>query len=219
MDGHEKASAGETAKAKSYDGGEGLNLRQHTSPNTSRSKAENAAERLLECGGENLLDAGLRAADRGWKIFPCKSDKTPLVQWSQAATADEATITAWAKHWPGALWGRALPADTLVLDLDQKRGKNGIKEFEQLQGCKPEQFGAPRTATATGGNHIYTDATDREFKNTRSVIAPGHRYKDRWRLCHYSERGWLLSLANGPRYPQAANAAMGRSGAAKKLKP
>src|SRR5207244_538928 len=105
--------------------------------------------------------------------FPCNGKKEPLVQWSKAATTDEATITAWAKSYPGALWGRALPADTLVLDLDQKRGNNGIKEFEKLQSCKPEEFDAPRVATATGGNHIYTDASDREFKNSRSVIAPG----------------------------------------------
>src|SRR2546430_1390324 len=147
MDEAKKTSAGETAEANgAYDGGD-VNRRQHNDANGNRSKATCSAEPLFECGGKNLLDAGLRAAERGWKIFPCNGKKEPLVQWSKAATTDEATITAWAKSYPGALWGRALPADTLVLDLDQKRGKNGIKEFEKLQSCKPEEFDAPRVAT------------------------------------------------------------------------
>src|SRR5262245_59709536 len=151
MDEAKKTSAGETAEANgAYDGGD-VNRRQHNSANGNGSKATCSAELLLECGGKNLLDAGLRAARRGWKIFPCKSDKTPLVQWSQAATTDEATITAWAKRWLGAQWGSALPQDVVVVDLDMKHRKNGIREFEKLQGCKPEEFDAPRVTTATGG--------------------------------------------------------------------
>ena len=61
----------------------------------------------------------------------------------------------------------------MVVDLDMKYGKNGIREFENLQGCKPEEFDAPRVATATGGLHIYTDAAGRDFKNTTDKIAPG----------------------------------------------
>ena len=146
-------------------------------PNTrakpGKSKGQDDVERIKEWGGNDLLDAGLRAAKRGWNIFPANGKKVPLVRWSQAATTDEATITAWAKHWPGALWGRALPQDVVVVDLDMKHGKNGIREFEKLQGCKPGEFDAPRVATATGGNHIYTDATGRDFKNTTDQIAPG----------------------------------------------
>src|SRR5215470_10634366 len=49
------------------------------------------------------------------------------------ATTDETIIRAWAKNWPGALWGRALEANVLVIDLDMKHGKNGICEFGKLQ--------------------------------------------------------------------------------------
>jgi hypothetical protein len=130
-------------------------------------------EHIKEWGGLNLLDAGLRAARRGWRIFPCDSKKQPIVKWAQAATTDEATIETWAKQWPGALWGRALDKDTLVIDLDVKHGNNGIREFERLQGCKPGQFEAPRVVTGTGGNHIYTNAAGRDFKNAVNKIAPG----------------------------------------------
>ena len=42
-DPNEKASAGESAKAKSYDGGEGLNLRQHSSADSGRAQAQGIA--------------------------------------------------------------------------------------------------------------------------------------------------------------------------------
>jgi AAA domain/Bifunctional DNA primase/polymerase, N-terminal len=174
MDEAKKTSAGETAEANgAYDGGD-VNRRQHNSANGNRSKATCSAELLFECGGKNLLDAGLRAAKRGWKIFPCNGKKEPLTSHGfKDATTDEAIIRAWAKNWPGALWGRALEASVLVIDLDMKHGNNGIREFEKLQSCKPEEFDAPRVATATGGIHIYTNATDRDFKNTIGKIAFG----------------------------------------------
>jgi Bifunctional DNA primase/polymerase, N-terminal len=100
-----------------------------------RAQAQSGAEAIKECGGTDLLDAGLRAAKRGWRIFLCDGSKKPLVKhWREEATTDEATIKAWAKQWPGAMWARALPADVLLIDLDLKHGRNGVREFRQLQG-------------------------------------------------------------------------------------
>jgi hypothetical protein len=141
--------------------------------NNSTTSARSKAERIAENGGENLLDAGLRAAARGWKIFPCDAKKHPLVKWREEATTDEAQIRAWAAKWPGAWWGRALTKDEVILDLDMKHGKNGIREFERLQGCNPDQFEAPRIATPTGGRHVCTNATGRDFIGVVDRIAPG----------------------------------------------
>src|SRR5215467_11054438 len=124
------------------------------------SVAERAAERLRKWGGEGLLDAGLKAAESGWRIFPCNGKKEPLTPHGfKDATTDETVIRAWAKSYPGALWGRALEKDTVVIDLDTKHGKNGIREFERLEGCNPDQIGAPRVRTGSGGIHIYMDAS------------------------------------------------------------
>jgi hypothetical protein len=127
-----------------------------------------------ECGGRDFLDAGLQAAKRGWRIFPCRGNKRPLVDhWDEVATTDELTISRWAKQYPGGLWGRALDADVVVIDLDIKNGKNGFREFEELQGCKPDEFVAPRVATANGGNHVYVKSDGRDYKNTVGKISPG----------------------------------------------
>ena len=139
--------------------------REHYTPNGDEKQQHSASDCLFdEFGGSDLLDAGLKAIARGWKIFPCNGKKTPLTDHGHLdATTNKATIRAWAKSFPGALWGFAVPADIVVIDLDLKHGKNGIKEFVNLQGCKPEEFTAPRVATATGGNHIYTDATGKRL--------------------------------------------------------
>jgi hypothetical protein len=81
--------------------------RKHISTTGGRVQAPDIAER----GGENLLDAGLRAAARGWKIFPCDTQKKPLAKWKQAATTDPVVITAWAKWQLASMWARALPEE------------------------------------------------------------------------------------------------------------
>jgi hypothetical protein len=138
------------------------------------SKASSVADQIKEFGGTDFLDAGLRAAQRGWSIFPCNGKKEPLTRHGcKDATTDEQQIKSWAQQYPGGLWGYALPKEIVVVDLDTKHGRSGITEFEKLQGCKPEKFVAPRVATASGGNHIYCDAVGQDFKNSRSDIAPG----------------------------------------------
>jgi hypothetical protein len=62
---------------------------------SDRTQAPSSSEAIEECGGIDLLDAGLRAAERGWRIFPCDGRKKPIVKhWREEATTDEATIKA-----------------------------------------------------------------------------------------------------------------------------
>jgi hypothetical protein len=145
-------------------------------PDSTHSISTNSckASEFNELGGNDLLDAGLQAGARGWRIFPCKANKEPLIDnWPQFATTNPTTIKAWALRWKGAWWARALPPEIVLVDLDRKHGLNGVAEFERLQGCHPDQYVAPRVITGTGGIHIYTNAGGRDFKNSTSLIAPG----------------------------------------------
>jgi hypothetical protein len=147
-------------------------VNRYTNYNTTSGRKQ--APDITERGGSDLLDAGLRYIARGCKIFPCNGKKIPLtLHGFKDATTDEQQIRAWVERYPGALWGYAVPKNIVVLDLDMKHGKNGKLEFEKLQGCKPEEFDAPRVITGTGGVHLYTDATGRDFKNTADMIALG----------------------------------------------
>jgi Bifunctional DNA primase/polymerase, N-terminal len=137
----------------------------HNGQKQQRSKADCLFDEL---GGSDLLDAGLQAAARGWKIFPCTTQKKPLVQWREAAATDPTTIIAWSKWQLVSMWARAFPPEVLVIDLDRKHGKDGVREFERLQGYHPDQFDAPRVITATAGVHVYTDPTGETSRIARA---------------------------------------------------
>jgi hypothetical protein len=113
----------------------------------------------------------------GLRIFAVNGKKEPLgdlfPRGFLSATSDEAIIRACAAKYPGANWALAVPDGMLLVDLDVKRGNNGIREFERLQGCKPEEFVAPRVRTGTGGIHLYVDPNGGDYQNTASRIAPG----------------------------------------------
>jgi hypothetical protein len=149
-------------------------MHNNISTTNSRTQIRSATEQIKEFGGVDFLNAGLRYIARGWPIFPCDGKKQPLTKHGfKDATTDEKQIRAWAKSFPGGLWAYPPPKAVVILDLDMKHGANGTQEFENLQHCKPDEFEAPRVATATGGMHLYTDAAGQNFKNTRSAIAPG----------------------------------------------
>jgi len=98
-------------------------MQDNSTPNNSRVQVQSNAEQINEFGGVDFLDAGLRAAQRGWKIFPCNGKKRPLTpNGCYDATTDEQQIKSWAKHYPGALWAYALPKAIVVIDLDTKHG-------------------------------------------------------------------------------------------------
>ena len=88
---NEKTPAGEMTGVNRVSDGGAPNC-QHTTVIGEAGKAQSAAERLFENGGENLLDAGLRAAKRGWKIFPCNGKKEPLTQHGFKDAALEASV-------------------------------------------------------------------------------------------------------------------------------
>jgi hypothetical protein len=149
-------------------------MHEHITPNNNKTQGQSTADQIKEFGGTDLLDAGLRAIARGWKVFPCNGQKRPLTpNGCYDGTTDEQQIRSWAKRWPGALWAYALPEGIAVIDLHMKRHNNGIREFENLQHCKPDEFEAPRVRTASGGMHLYTNANGQDFKNSVSKIAPG----------------------------------------------
>jgi hypothetical protein len=153
---------------------DGINRQTHNSTN---GKASKPLDHLEARGGRDLLDAGLRYIKRGWPILAVDSKKEPLKDFFphgfKSAQIGETIIRAVAAKYPGAGWALAIEEGLVIADLDVKHGDNGIRDFERLHGCHPEEFPAPRVRTATGGYHIYMDPTGRKFQNTVGRIAPG----------------------------------------------
>jgi hypothetical protein len=123
-----------------------------------------------------LLDAALSYARRGWYIFPChekpfvcvdgkvlkeKSPRTPNGFYN--ATTDTGQITAWWRKFPSALIGLDCERSAvLVVDIDNKHGKNGFPEWARL-GI--DDHGAIIQHTPSGGLHVI-------FKNSTGIKPP-----------------------------------------------
>lgn len=108
----------------------------------------------------SLSDA-LALAAQGFHMFPCEPNgKLPLVKgWPAKATRDPAKIERWAQKFEGCNWGiftgrfgdsQAL----LVVDVDNKDGKNGGASLVALELQGHEFPSTMETATPTGGRHL-----------------------------------------------------------------
>jgi hypothetical protein len=121
------------------------------------------------------------AAALGLRVFPVKSNqKTPdIAAWPKAASCDASTVEKWFRDgernigiYAGERMVDGAPRPMVVLDLDVKKGKDGVAELARL--C--EQHGAlPETLTVgspSGGKHIYLYVPSQVATGV-DVLAPG----------------------------------------------
>ncbi len=94
------------------------------------------------------------AAQMGWPVFPLgRYGKKPLTQHGHRdATTDPAVVTDWWRRWPGANIGYAVPAGTLVLDVDGDAGRASLAALEAQHGPLPA---TPSVRTGGDGQHRY----------------------------------------------------------------
>ena len=108
-----------------------------------------------------MLTAALGYAAAGWRVHPCRRDKTPLTTWSRDATTDPQVITAWWRRWPWAnvavVTGAPGPD---VLDVDVKAGRGGLELFERARRAGLLRGAAAIVRTPSGGLHIWFTGSD-----------------------------------------------------------
>jgi Bifunctional DNA primase/polymerase, N-terminal/D5 N terminal like len=104
------------------------------------------------------LDVALKYAAFGVAIFPCGSDKRPLIDnWLASASTDPQTIRRWWREHPHALIGLPLkPLDLWVLDADRHHAdKDGVKHLQTLCAEHTQFLPHPWCTTANHGEHHY----------------------------------------------------------------
>lgn len=105
--------------------------------------------------GSNL-EVALAHANAGRPVFPCRPDKTPMVNWRNAATRDPGQIRSWWSQYPDTMpaipMGRA--SGLAVLDLDIRPDKDGIAALRDL-GLDPDTLSPCIVTTPSGGRHLY----------------------------------------------------------------
>ena len=116
-----------------------------------------------------MLHHALAWAKRGYRVFPLSPNtRVPAWRdwdWRIEASSDPALISAW---WATGEWniGCCAGSGVVVVDLDQKNGKDGIGQYLEMGGV----FGTLAVRTTTGGMHLYFEG---EGRNSANTIAPG----------------------------------------------
>jgi hypothetical protein len=103
-------------------------------------------------------ELALAYARKGWKVFPIVpgTKDRPLVKWGAEASCDQAIVTQWWKRVPDANIGLAVGQSGLaIVDLDNKKGKNGSKTWDKLQMLNGDAPDTLTVRTPSGGYHLY----------------------------------------------------------------
>jgi len=116
----------------------------------------------------DLLEQALKYAAAGWKLHPCKLDKTPyLKDWPGRATDDPDQIREWWNKWPGASIGCATgeASGVWVLDADLPDGPDEIEKMK-LPPTLTQQTGG-------GGFQYFWKCNGTEIRNSARKVGPG----------------------------------------------
>jgi len=115
-----------------------------------------------------LLIAALKYAAAGWKLHPCRLDKTPyLKDWPGKATNDPDRIREWWSKWPDASIGCATGevSGMWVLDADLPDGPPEIEKM-QLPPTLTQKTGG-------GGFQYFWNSNGTEIRNSARKVGPG----------------------------------------------
>lgn len=107
-----------------------------------------------------------RIAQMGYPVFPCrnpgndpsatgKKGKIPLISGGVSnASTDPVQVAEWWTRWPSANIGLAC-RNCLVIDLDNKDGKNGSEDFAKIAESLGPVDAVSVAATGSGGFHYF----------------------------------------------------------------
>ncbi|WP_119462924.1 AAA family ATPase [Rhodospirillaceae bacterium SYSU D60014] len=127
-----------------------------------------------------FLDKALDLVARGYHIFPVRAgtkDQPHIKKFPERATRDPEQIKAWGARWPTANIGISTSrfgddGALLVIDADNKSGKDGDGELAKLMEAGRELSPTYTQATPTGGHH-YVFRCPAAVKQGANVLAPG----------------------------------------------
>jgi hypothetical protein len=123
----------------------------------------------------NNAARALALAEANISIFPCGSDKRPLISWRAQSSCDPDAVARWWAHRPEALPGIDLEKCGLIaLDGDRHGGPDGraaLRALLQQHGFDGRD--APTTLTPGDGVHVYFGLNGHDLGNGRGGLPDG----------------------------------------------
>jgi Bifunctional DNA primase/polymerase, N-terminal len=112
-------------------------------------------------------------------VFPVGANGVPALSRAEGgrgfkdATTDPDQIKIWWKRWPHAEIAWAVPAGVVVVDLDVKKGKRGLKDFFDREKIEPDAVETPIAVTPSGGRHLVFDDLGNPYRNDVAIGGTG----------------------------------------------
>ncbi|MCE5209891.1 MAG: bifunctional DNA primase/polymerase, partial [Chloroflexi bacterium] len=152
----------------------------------------------------NIIELTQTLARRGWFVFPCKPDKTPLCNWKTESTNKPNAVKQWTKN-PTILIGiNCEQSGIFAIDIDNKHSKNGSAEWSRLVETYGNGRGVPvgpAQRTPSGGYHLIFRWHPPELviPNKVDALGPGIDLRSRGYICTGNGYIWLDN--HGPDIP------------------
>ena len=126
---------------------------------------------------DDIFSRARKYAELGYEVFPLVPDKKePITQnGCNDATTDQEQINRWIEEFPDANIGIKAGSDVLILDIDNKDGKNGSLDLAEIEKELGSLSDCPKTETPTGGNHLYFKHPGVEVKGQAGVEWKGRK--------------------------------------------
>lgn len=112
-----------------------------------------------------ILEAAIKYAKRGWSVFPVKKNKNPYTQRGfYDATKDISIIESWWQKWPDAnvaiATGSMSNGLTVIdIDIDEDKGIYGDESFRDWCDQECVYIDSLTAVTGRGGKHLYFTST------------------------------------------------------------
>lgn len=112
-----------------------------------------------------IFEAAVKYAKRGWSVFPVRKNKTPYTpNGFHNATTDINVITSWWKEHPDANVGIATGSmshglTVIDIDIDESKGIHGDESFRDWCDEEGVFIDSLTAVTGRGGKHLYFTST------------------------------------------------------------
>ena len=114
-----------------------------------------------------IFDAAIKYAKRGWSVFPVRKNKTPYTNNGfKDATTDPQVITNWWKKFPDANVAIATGSKSnglviIDIDIDEDKGIHGDESFQDWCNNEGLYIDSLTAVSGRGGKHLYFTSTEK----------------------------------------------------------